>query len=76
MRNRDFLPGFMTVFGLAVAMLFLAFGLYIIFSRQLNSIPTEFRNILGIVIIGYGLFRSVIIYQKSRRRRDEDETGY
>jgi hypothetical protein len=63
----------MTIMGFAVAALFLAFGLYILFSRQMANVPKEFRTIFGIIVISYGLFRSVIIYQKSRQRRNSDE---
>jgi hypothetical protein len=36
----------------------------------MSYVPKEFRTIFGIVVIGYGLFRAVIIYQKSKQRRD------
>lgn len=75
MINRDSLPDMMTIVGYAVAALFLVFGLYMIFAPQLANIPKEFRTIFGVVVIGYGLFRSVIIYQKSKQRKDaEDES--
>jgi hypothetical protein len=74
MVNKDFFPGFMTIVGFAVAGLFLAFGLYIMFARQMNYVPKEFRMIFGVVVIGYGLFRAVIIYQKSKQRRDIDDS--
>jgi len=60
----------MTIFGIVVAGLFLLFGLYVIFSKSMSYVPKEFRTIFGIVVIGYGLFRAVIIYQKSKQRRD------
>jgi len=63
----------MTIVGYAVAALFVAFGLYILFSPQMVYVPKEFRNIFGIVVIGYGLFRGVIIYQKSRERKEDNE---
>lgn len=61
------LPNVMTVVGFSVAALFLGFGLYVMLSPQMANIPPEFRNIFGIIVIGYGLFRAVIIYQKSKR---------
>jgi hypothetical protein len=63
----------MTVVGFSVAALFVVFGLYVIFAEQLRNIPREFRNIFGVVIIGYGLFRTVILYQKSKRRKESDD---
>jgi hypothetical protein len=70
MISKDSLPNFMTILGLVVAGLFLMFGLYVIFSKSMSYVPKEFRTIFGIVVIGYGLFRAVIIYQKSKQRRD------
>jgi amino acid permease len=65
--------GIMTIMGFIVAFLFLAFGIYILFSPKMINIPKEFRTIFGVVVIMYGLFRSVIIYQKSKNRRESDE---
>lgn len=70
MISKNSLPNFMTIFGIVVAGLFLLGGLYIIFSKNMNYVPKEFRTIFGVVVIGYGLFRAVIIYQKSKQRRD------
>jgi prepilin signal peptidase PulO-like enzyme (type II secretory pathway) len=73
MIRKNSFPDIMTIMGFTVAALFLAFGLYILFSRQMANVPKEFRTIFGIIVISYGLFRSVIIYQKSRQRRNSDE---
>ncbi len=67
----------MTIIGLLIAALFVIFGLYVIFAPQLGKIPPEFRNIFGVVIIGYGAFRAVIIIQKSKQRKEsEDESEF
>jgi prepilin signal peptidase PulO-like enzyme (type II secretory pathway) len=76
MIKRDLLPDIMTLVGYAVAILFVVFGLYVIFAPQMVNVPSEFRNIFGIVVIGYGLFRAVIIYQKSRQIKEDDETDF
>jgi prepilin signal peptidase PulO-like enzyme (type II secretory pathway) len=73
MIKKNSFPDIMTIMGFAVAALFLAFGLYILFSRQMANVPKEFRTIFGVIVISYGLFRSVIIYQKSKQRRNSDE---
>jgi uncharacterized membrane protein len=73
MNNRDLFPSMMTVLGFSVAALFVVFGLYVIFAKQMQSIPREFRNIFGVIVIGYGLFRTVIIYQKSKQRKGSDD---
>lgn len=77
MIKKDSLPNIMTIIGFIVAALFVAFGLYIIFAPQMNNIPKEFRTIFGVTVIGYGLFRSVIMYQKSKQRNESnDETDF
>jgi hypothetical protein len=80
MIKKDFLQVFMTFFGLAVAGMIVIVGFYIVFSHRIvlfQSWPKEIRTIFGIFIISYGLFRSVVIYQKNRNRRDsEDESEF
>jgi prepilin signal peptidase PulO-like enzyme (type II secretory pathway) len=71
--NRDSLPSMMTVVGFLIAALFVVFGLYVIFAKPMQSIPREFRNIFGYIVIGYGVFRSVIIYQKHKEGKDADD---
>jgi hypothetical protein len=67
----------MTIVGYAVAALFVAFGFYILFAPLMNNVPKEFRTIFGVTVIGYGLFRSVIIYQKSKQSKEsEDESEF
>jgi len=73
MIKRDSMPDFMSIIGYTVAALFIAFGFYIIFAPQMANIPKEFRMIFGVVVVGYGLFRSVIIYQKSKQRKESDD---
>ncbi len=75
MIKRDLFPDIMTVVGFSVAALFVAFGLYILLADRISnlSMPKEYRNIFGVVVIGYGLFRAVIIYQKSKQRKEADD---
>jgi prepilin signal peptidase PulO-like enzyme (type II secretory pathway) len=73
MMKRDLLPDFMTMVGFTVAALFVVFGIYILFAPQMVNVPKEFRTIFGVVVIGYGLFRSVIIYQRSKQRKETDD---
>lgn len=71
------MPDFMTIIGYVVAGLFVAFGLYILFAPQMVNVPKEFRTIFGVTVIGYGIFRMVIIYQKSKQRKEtDDETEF
>ena len=66
----------MSIFGYTMAVLFVGLGLYLIFSPGLDSTLAEMkemRMIFGVVLISYGVFRSVIIYQKRNMSGDEDE---
>ena len=80
MIKKDFLQVFMTLFGLTIAGLIVIVGFYIVFSQRIvvfQSWPKEIRTIFGVFIISYGLFRSVVIYQKNKNRRDsEDESEF
>lgn len=67
------MPDFMTMVGYAVALLFVAFGIYILFAPQMVNVPKEFRTIFGVTVIGYGVFRSVIIYYKTKQRKETDD---
>ena len=65
----------MTLFGLTIAGLIVIVGFYIVFSQRIvvfQSWPKEIRTIFGVFIISYGLFRSVVIYQKNKNRRDSE----
>ncbi len=62
-----------TIIGFAVAALFVIFGSYLTFSDAFEYVPDSFRNIFGIVLICYGLFRAAIIFQKLREREIEEE---
>ncbi len=63
----------MGIFGYAMAVLFVILGFYLIFTKSLESISTEMRTILGVVLLLYGIFRSVINYQKQKEARDEED---
>ena len=73
MVKKDLFPSVMTLVGFSIAALFVVFGLYVMFAPQMMNVPKEFRTIFGVVIIGYGLFRGVIIYQKHKQGRVSDD---
>jgi hypothetical protein len=74
MIKRDFLPNIMTMVGYAVAALFVILGFFVLFSPQVKKVlPNDFRNIFGVVMIGYGLLRTVVIYSKSKQRKEEED---
>jgi len=76
MINKESIPDIMTIIGIVVAALFVVFGIYILSSHQMDNVPKEFRTIFGVVVIWYGILRSVIMYQKSKQRRNPDEDYY
>jgi uncharacterized membrane protein len=77
MMKKNSFPEIMTLVGYMTALLFLAFGLYILRSHRMDNVPKEFRTIFGVVVISYGFFRAVIIYQRSKQRREsEDEPEF
>jgi uncharacterized membrane protein len=55
-----------TIFGIIVVVLFLILGGLVIFSRMFDYIPKSYRVIFGTLIILYGAFRLVLLYNKSR----------
>ena len=70
------LDNFMSIFGYTMAVLFVGLGFYLVFSKGLDSTlggMKEMRTIFGVVLISYGLFRSVIIYQKRNMSGDDDD---
>jgi hypothetical protein len=73
MVKKDLFPNVMALVGFSVAALFVAFGVYVLFAPQMMNVPKEFRTIFGVVVIGYGLFRGVIIYQKHKQGRVADD---
>ncbi|MBN1159345.1 MAG: hypothetical protein JXA61_08180 [Bacteroidales bacterium] len=73
MRKRNVGSLFMGIFGYSVAVLFVVLGLYLIFTKSLDNIQPEMRTILGIILLLYGVFRSVINYQKLREARYEED---
>ena len=72
MRKRNVVREVMGVFGYAVSVLFVVLGFYLIFAASLDHIPEEMRTILGVVLVTYGIFRSVLTYQKQREARNEE----
>ncbi len=57
---------FMLFFGFAVALLFVCFGLYIIFSPEYASMQKNIRVIFGSFLILYGFYRFTSVYFKAK----------
>ncbi len=63
---------FYWIFGLIIAALFLLFGLFIIFSDAFTYVPENFRIVIGIFLIAYGLFRVINIFIKNRKNEENE----
>jgi hypothetical protein len=61
------------IFGLLVVILLVILGIYVLFSKQFEYIPSNFRFVIGFFIIAYGAFRLVNIIVKSKRNDDEND---
>ncbi len=53
-------------FGILIVALFYVLGIFVIFSHMFAYIPMNYRVIIGILLMLYGTFRLVLIYNKSR----------
>jgi len=63
----------MTYIALTAGVLFILFGIAILVIKNLLvGMPIQFKIMMGIVFILYGLFRLVNVYTK-RQRRDESD---
>lgn len=61
------------IFGLLVVILLIVLGLYILFSKRFEYIPSNFRFIIGFLVIAYGTFRVVNIVVKTKKSDDEND---
>ncbi len=67
-----FFNKFARIFGLLMTLVYVALGLFIMFagdSLQL-SVGTEFRYMLGGILILYGVVRFIRVYQTNSRKKD------
>lgn len=59
----------MKYLGILMAVVYLALGLMVLEgTNRLFNLPRTYALIFGIMLVGYGLFRSYRIYQKYFRR--------
>ncbi len=62
----------LTYLSYLVSAVFFLGGLFVIFGMFLPSyVPTQFRIMFGIVLMLWGIYRSVITYTKSRQLDNE-----
>jgi len=56
----------------AIILMFFVFGVYVLFSPNLDYIPRNFRVIFAIFILLYGFYRLVSSLQKIKKNREEE----
>lgn len=59
----------MKIVGIISVILIVIAGIYLLLSPTFNNWPKNIRTIFAIIIIVYGFFRLVIIFQKFKKRR-------
>jgi hypothetical protein len=57
---------------IAIILMFFVFGIYVLFSPNLDYIPRNFRVIFAIFILLYGFYRLVSSFQKYKKNREEE----
>jgi hypothetical protein len=73
MKFKNNIATYYWLFGVLVVILLITLGFVIIFSNYFEYIPSNFRFVIGFLIIAYGAFRLVNIIIKSKREIDEDD---
>jgi membrane protease YdiL (CAAX protease family) len=64
---------YIRVFSFIVIALFLALGIFLVFSNYFSYMPKNYRIIFAFLLVAYGSFRLVTIIYKPKTERDNDE---
>jgi len=64
MIKKEYIAQMMLIIGIMMVILILFSGVYILLSPSLNYWPKYFRSVFAVVIILYGFYRSVNIFNK------------
>jgi ascorbate-specific PTS system EIIC-type component UlaA len=59
------------LFGIIVVILLLIFGVVILFTKYFTYIDSNVRIVMGFLIISYGSFRLVTLYNTFKKHDDE-----
>jgi len=70
MVKKDYLARGKLTLGIMKVLLIIILGVYILFSPTATRMPRHFSTIFAMVIIAYGIYRSVCIIQKYRNKED------
>ena len=64
MIKKEYIAQMMLIIGIITVILILLSGVYILLSPSLSYLPKYFRSVFAVVIISYGFYRSVNIFNK------------
>lgn len=60
-------------FGIAISGVFVAFGYVLLFTDLYSYIPGDFKKIVGVVLLAYGLIRIISLIKKLNTNNHEAE---
>jgi hypothetical protein len=59
---------------MAMAVLFLSLGVFFVFTNfQLETYPRPTRTYIGLVLLGWALFRGFTIYLRMRQEKQDEQ---
>jgi len=70
MVKKDYLAWGKLTLGILKVLLIIILGIYILLSPTATHMPRHFSTILAMVIIAYGIYRSISILQNYRNKED------
>jgi len=73
MVKKDYLAWGKLTLGILKVLLIIILGFYILLSPTASHMPRHFSTIFALVIIAYGIYRSVSIIQKYRNKEDNQK---
>ena len=70
LQNKSKFTKFMTVFGFAMAIIYVGLGIALLLSSFFSYIPKNIKFVLAFFFIAYGLFRFVRIWTKAKETNE------
>ena len=73
MVKKDYLARGKFALGIMKVLLIIILGVYILFSPTATHMPRHFSTIFALVILAYGIYRTVSIIQKYRNKEQNQK---
>jgi len=73
--RRNFATKFQLIFGLVMAFIYIGAGLFLILSRDSNKFAGYHPDLLGAMLIAYGVYRFWNMRQKEKRREENQSSN-